>query len=102
MAYEVSWSAAAIKDVEEIAAYIERDSPRYAQAVVDRLVSTARSLATLPMRGRVVPELADTSYRERFVYSYRLVYRVDTDSVLIVAVIHGRRLLEATVERFPD
>lgn len=102
MAYEVSWSAAAIKDVEEIAAYIERDSPRYAQAVVDRLVSTARSLAAFPLRGRVVPELADTSYRERFVYSYRLVYKIDADRVLIVAVIHGRRLLETTTERFPD
>ena len=40
-----------------------------------------------------------STYRECFVYSYRLIYRVENDHVLIVAVIHGKRLLES-VERF--
>jgi len=45
-------------------------------------------------------ELGD--YREIFVYSYRLIYRTDKQSVLIVAVIHGSRLLEeAVADRIP-
>jgi hypothetical protein len=38
--------------------------------------------------------------RERFVYSYRLIYRIEPARILVTAVVHGRRLLdEATVER---
>ena len=44
--------------------------------------------------GRVVPELGDEDIRERIIYSYRLVYRVERRRILIVAVIHGKQLLE--------
>ncbi len=94
MAFRVSWSPEAIEDTEAIAAYIEKDSPRYARAVIERLMATARSLDEMPLRGRVVPELNDPDYRECFVYSYRMIYRVEEESVLIVGVIHGRRLME--------
>jgi len=40
-----------------------------------------------------VPELAAT-HRECFVYSYRMIYRVEQNHVLIITVIHGKRLLE--------
>ncbi|WP_258868059.1 type II toxin-antitoxin system RelE/ParE family toxin [Alkalilimnicola ehrlichii] len=66
MAYQVAWSPEAVEDVEEIAAYIEKDSPQYAQAVADRIVAYSRRLNHLPLRGRVVPELDDPSYREGF------------------------------------
>jgi len=32
--------------------------------------------------------------RERFVYSYRVIYRVEGQTVTVVAVIHGNRMLE--------
>lgn len=98
MDYEIRWSPEAIEDVEEIAAYIRKDSPVYAQKVVEEVVSTARSLRQFPLRGRNVPELRST-HRECFVYSYRLIYRVENRHVLIVAVIHGKRQLES-IERF--
>lgn len=44
--------------------------------------------------GRKVPELGDTNIREIFVYSYRLIYKIDSNTVLFVAVVHGKRLLE--------
>ena len=93
MAYELTWSLGALEDIEQIAAYIERDSSSYAQAVVTRLIESAESLIEFPLRGRVVPEVRDESIRERFVYSYRLIYRVEADRITIVAVVHGFRLL---------
>src|SRR5690554_5293065 len=66
----------------------------------DKLVDTARALGEFPELGRVVPELGEANIRECFVYSYRLIYRVEAERILILAVIHGRRLLENT-ERFP-
>lgn len=38
--------------------------------------------------------------REKFVYSYRLVYRVRDETITIVGIIHGKRLLENVVDRF--
>lgn len=46
-----------------------------------------------------MPELDDENIRERFVYSYRLIYRIHENEVLIIAVIHGKRLLEAIDDR---
>ncbi|MGM0540047.1 MAG: type II toxin-antitoxin system RelE/ParE family toxin [Thermodesulfobacteriota bacterium] len=48
----------------------------------------------------MVPEIGDEKIRERFVYSYRLIYRMDQDQILIIAVIHGKRLLENIGSRF--
>lgn len=44
--------------------------------------------------GRVVPELNDATIREIFVYSYRLIYSISEESVLFIAVVHGKRLLK--------
>ena len=52
------------------------------------------------MIGRIVPELKDDAVRERFVYSYRVVYEVRLTQIDIVALIHGRRLLESIEDRF--
>jgi plasmid stabilization system protein ParE len=49
--------------------------------------------------GRVVPELEDQKIRERLVYSYRVVYQVQATRILIVAVIHGARLIESISDR---
>ena len=100
MALAVEWSPEAVEDLESIAAYIERDSPNYASAVVARIVEIAGSLPEFPEMGRMVPELEDSAVRERFVYSYRLIYRIEEHRLLVVAVIHGRRMLEAVEKRF--
>lgn len=99
MALLIDWSPQALEDLELIAEYIARDSDFYARAVVQAVVESARSLGTLPNRGRIVPEFGDPYIRERLVYSYRLIYRVETERILIVAVIHGHRLLTNVDEK---
>jgi plasmid stabilization system protein ParE len=49
--------------------------------------------------GRVVPELGETAIRERFVHRYRVIYRLDEERILIVAVIHGRQDFSPLSER---
>ena len=99
MADRLVWSPEAVEDIEAIAAYIERDSPHYARVVASRLVETAESIPDFPKIGRIVPEAGDPDLRERFVYSYRLIYRLDQQRVLICAVIHGSRLLQPFLQR---
>jgi toxin ParE1/3/4 len=91
MAKRVVWSARALADVESIAAYISSDSPAYATIVVKKIVKLARQLARFPQSGREVPEFQDPSLRELLAYSYRIIYKVDTEEVIIASVIHGKR-----------
>jgi toxin ParE1/3/4 len=99
MARRLGWSPEAIEDIEAIASYIERDSPWYARAVAARIVETAETIPDFPEIGRIVPEIGNSSIRERFVYSYRIIYRIETQRILIAAVIHGSRLLQAFLPR---
>lgn len=100
MDYHIRWSPEALEDIESIARFIARDSAFYAGAVVSKLLSTARRLPEAPRLGRAVPELGDPDIRERLVYSYRMVYRIFGDEIVIVAVMHGKRLLENIEDRF--
>ncbi len=93
----VVWSPETQEDVDDIAAYIARGSVFYAGAVVEKMLATAAELNLFPEAGRVVPELNQPDLRERFVYSYRLIYKVEITRILIVAAIHGRRLLDEAV-----
>ncbi len=100
MEYRVTWSPEAVEDLESIAEYIERDSSFYAQSVVSKILEASRNIKEFPSIGRVVPEIGDENIRERFIYSYRLVYQIRQQRILVVAVIHGKRLLENIEERF--
>lgn len=81
-----------LEDVEAIGVYISNDSPAYAGAVVKKMLGSTRILARFPFAGRIVPEFGDESIREKFVYSYRVIYRIQWQTVTVAAVIHGRRI----------
>ena len=94
MAHRIAWSRRAFQDIEAIADYIAQDSPAYAGAIVRNIISQTRMLARFPRAGRVVPELDDENIREVFAYSYRIIYRLVEDQVVVTAVIHGKRILQ--------
>jgi len=94
MAFKLEWSEEALEDIESIATYIEKDSPIYAKSVVSKFFEKAEILQEFSELGRVVPELNDINIREIFVYSYRLIYKLEKTKILFIAVVHGKRLLE--------
>jgi len=93
MALKVVWSQRALRDLEAIANYISCDSPAYASTVVKNITTRTRTLGQFPQIGRKVPEFDDESMRELMEYSYRIIYQVKAEHVLIAAVIHGKRIL---------
>ena len=66
MAAGLIGSSTALDDLEAIADYIRRDSPFHARRVIDEAFALAGSAADQPLIGRLVPELANRSVRERF------------------------------------
>ena len=57
----------------------------------NQLIDRALSLATLPERGRVVPELRKGDIREIIFRSYRIVYRLRPKMVEIIRFWHAAR-----------
>ena len=88
---KVIWSPVARRDLEAIADYIAADSPARAAVFVDRLIDAAGRLGTFPQSGRLIPEIADPHSREIFVGSYRVMYHLERDAVIIVSIVHGAR-----------
>ena len=94
MAHRVVWSRRALQDVDAIADYIAVDSPAYAGVVIKSIVNQTKMLARFPRSGRKVPEFDAENIRELFAYSYRIIYQLQQDDVIIAAVIHGKRMLQ--------
>ena len=91
MAREVIWTEPAWQDLEAAADFIARDSESYSAALVQEVKESVTSLTQFAERGRMVPEFQNQRIRELLVGSYRLVYEVSDDRVLILARIHGAR-----------
>ena len=64
---KVEWSPLADEQVDVAVAYIYGDSPAAALQWLERLLDCAKSLATFPDSGRVVPELGRQDIRDRAV-----------------------------------
>ncbi len=91
---EVKWTDFAIENLNDIGDYIEKDSFRYAQIVVNFLFSAADILEQHPLAGRMVPEFEDKNIRELVRGNYRIVYRIlNENRIDIVTVHHSARLL---------
>jgi plasmid stabilization system protein ParE len=88
---EVIWSPEAIQDLEDIAAFIARDSEYHAAMFVQRLIDATDRLAKFPESGRVIPEVGAARYREVIEGGYRIMYSLTGEVVHIDAVLHGNR-----------
>ena len=90
----LAWSAPALDDLDEIAAWIAADNPRAAAALVDGALAAIERLKDHPDSGRRLPEIELKRYREVVVPPCRIIYRGDGASVLIVHVVRSVRLLQ--------
>ncbi len=94
MAHRVTWSQRALQDLEAIASYIAEDSPAYAGTVVRTIIKHVKTLANFPRSGRKVAEFNDEYIRQLIVYSFRIIYKLEPEKVIVAAIIHGKRILQ--------
>ncbi|MBI3604720.1 MAG: type II toxin-antitoxin system RelE/ParE family toxin [Nitrospirae bacterium] len=95
---ELIWSEEAVADLESIYDFIARDSPLYARHQVESIYKSAERLSQFPESGRPLPEFPNLPHKEIIVDSYRVIYRIDSqsDEVKVIGVVHGKRLLKAS------
>jgi len=88
---KVFWTETAEGHLEGIYAYIAQDSEKYALLTVDRLTSRSKQIGAFPLSGRRVPEYDTDEIREIIEGQYRIIYRIKSDQIDVLAVIHGAR-----------
>ncbi|MBI2802487.1 MAG: type II toxin-antitoxin system RelE/ParE family toxin [Gammaproteobacteria bacterium] len=87
----ITWSQRAREDLRLIHQYIAHDSKRYAKRVIQDITGNVTTLTDLPHLGRVVSEIGEENVREIGMYSYRIMYEVATNTIVIHGGIHKRR-----------
>jgi len=95
--YNVVWAKTANEDLIEIIQFIKYDSPNAAKNTLNKIKKQSLLLASLPQRGRIVPELKEQGifqYQELIIQPWRMIYRVSDSTVYILSVIDARRNVE--------
>jgi addiction module RelE/StbE family toxin len=84
------WSRPALRDLSDIRAYIAADNPTAAVAITARIRRTGERVRDFPESGERVPvaALRVTSVPGT---PYRLIYRIEGDTVVVAGVWHGAR-----------
>lgn len=85
------------EDILNIWAYIANDSKEAAHEFVHKLDSNIFSLAVFPERNPFIPEstlLQTELYRHLIYRNYRIIYRIEQKTVIILRVFHGAKLLD--------
>jgi toxin ParE1/3/4 len=95
--HSVYWTNTAQEDLTAIIDYIACDSIDRALRIYQKIKNAAGKLNNFPERGRIVPELKHhniETYRELIVEPWRIVYKIEIDTVYVLAVFDARRNLE--------
>lgn len=89
----LKWTPGARAELLEIVAHIAAERPQAARTMAAKIKDAVLVLPRLPDIGRMVQEFGDPSLSERIVRPYRVVCLRTDDAVVILAVVHSRRLL---------
>lgn len=103
MNYRVEITDVAEQDILDIYYYISHhDSIENADHVITKLENLCLSLNEQPTRGHVPPELdriGIKEYLELHFKPYRVIYRIQNNTVIILCVADGRRDMRSLLER---
>ena len=88
------WTEYAIEDLRLIHEYISKDSKRYADRFVEKLMERVDQLESFPKSGRVVPEFNSETIRELIEGNYRIIYKISASQIAIIRVHHSARQLK--------
>jgi plasmid stabilization system protein ParE len=91
---KVVWTEKASADILSIHEYIAAQSESYADSVYEQIRDRPLQCLAYPESGSVVREFGDSTIREVFVYSFRIIYKITSAEIRVLAVIHGSRFLD--------
>ena len=97
------WSPRSLTDLEIIYEFIQRDSQENARNFINQLIEEAVKIPYFPLAGRIVPEFKDIHTREKLYKNYRIIYRLQTEDVELITILHqARRLSKQEYKRHQE
>ena len=90
---QIEWSEISDYDIIQIYSYIYKDSIYYAVKTINGIVKSTENLEIFPYMGRKVPEYNLNQFRELIYKSYRIIYEVQFNKIIIHRIWHSARLL---------
>jgi len=94
---KVRWTRESLIRLREVKSYISKDNPQAAEKFLDKIINLAESIKENPEKGRIVPEITISNIRELLYKNYRIVYIVKKESIDILTVFEGHKLLEKDI-----
>ncbi|MBN1418329.1 MAG: type II toxin-antitoxin system RelE/ParE family toxin [Planctomycetes bacterium] len=93
MAFQIVWSEAACRDLQEIVQYIAIEDHEAACRLAERIVARIEIASEFPLSIRLVPEKGDESIREAILSPYRIVYVVEQTrkAIQVLRIWHAAR-----------
>ena len=88
---EIIWTKLAANQLERAVKYIQKEQGTfYAQLVLNKVLDKVLRLETHPKIGQVEPLLKHkkSEYRYLVVWSYKVIYRVSVNKVVVSRVFH--------------
>ena len=88
---KIYWSEEASNDLEQIYCFISQDSVYYSIKTVKQIIEKTKTMLEYPYLGRKNPEINNENIREFIYKSYRIIYKIDSEVILILRVWHSAR-----------
>lgn len=97
---EVIWTREALERLEDIQYYlaVQENAPQAALASLEKIFAREAQIRELPLSGRMVADYELFNLREVLEGSYRIIYAIQSDRILVVSVVHQSRLLSKVKE----
>lgn len=90
---KLNWLKIASEDLTQIYNYIYQDSIYYSMKTINEIVDLIKHLEYMPYMGRKVPEYELREVRELIYKSYRIIYEIRSNKILILRIWHSARKL---------
>lgn len=88
---KVLWSKKASNELEAIYNYIKKGSPQNAILVFNGIYDLANSLPNFPYKFRVEPIINIEKVRFAAIWSFKIIYSVEKDSVVILRIFNTKQ-----------
>lgn len=91
---KIVWTKRSVKDLKLVFDYISLDSSIYATRFINRIILRVDQLESFPESGRIVPEMDDPTIRELIEGNFRIFYKIQRGSVIILRIHNSARKID--------
>lgn len=89
----LKWWKTADNDLMQIYNYIYEDSIYYAVKTINEITELTENIKIFPYMGRKIPEINQGNIRELIYKSYRIMYKIESNQIIIHRIWHLARKL---------